>query len=162
MNSSRLSQELTRADFLRLKFDKLDEAERQLRMASVSYVPSALIRKERLYASLHPSVLDEKGRPIEYIRAKAYDNAFGEFISGNIAQAEVILKKYLDHALESQDPLRIELITDFSADGEMEYLNGSEQLGAIMLNLLVKIDNSDDLIEPLITAAKNLLKLGAA
>jgi hypothetical protein len=44
----------------------------------------------------------------------------------------------------------------------MEYLNGSEQLGAIMLNLLVKIDNSDDLIEPLITAAKNLLKLGAA
>jgi hypothetical protein len=49
-NEAQLAQELPRAAFLRLKFHKLDEAEKILRQAGVEFSVSPLAKREKYYS----------------------------------------------------------------------------------------------------------------
>src|SRR3712207_6820616 len=87
-----LERELPRADYLRIRFNTLDEAEKQLRAAGIDYTPDPVAaRRERHYALLDPSVLDERGRPLPEFQRRAYSGAVGQLMDGDVEAARVTL-----------------------------------------------------------------------
>lgn len=156
-NQQSLSAQLTRADFLRLKFNKLDEAERLLQQAAIPYVPSPLARRERHHAMLHDSVLDEQGRPLLSFRRKAYDGALGQLMDGDVAQAEATLATYLAKLRRQSSGPRAEAVADLCFDGEMELVYGTQAIGITMLQTVAAIAEGDDLLDPSIQRAQHLL-----
>jgi len=156
-NQQSLSAQLNRADFLRLKFNKLDEAERLLQQAAIPYVLSPLAKRERHHAMLHESVLDEHGRPLLSFRRKAYDGALGQLMDGDVAQAEATLAAYLGKLRRQPQGPRAEAVADLCFDGEMELVYGTQAIGITMLQTVAAIAEGDDLLDPSIQRAQHLL-----
>lgn len=161
-NQQALSEQLTCADFLRLKFDKLDEAERLLRQAAIPYVISPLAKRERHYALLHDSVLDDKGRPLLSFRRNAYDGAFGQLLDGHASQGEATLAAFLKKLKRQSAVARAEAVADLCFDGEMELALGEQVLGIAMLRAVAALSTGDDLLDPSIERARQLLAAASA
>lgn len=156
-NDAQLAQDLPRAEYLRLKFKKLDEAEKLLREAGIAFTISPLARREKYYALLHDSVLDERGRPKESFRRNAYDGAVGQFLDGNSVKAKEILSTCLRKLKRRPIEKRIEELEGMCFDGEMEYEYGQRELGRMILELIASLETSDDLLDPAILRARELL-----
>lgn len=152
-NDARLARELPRADYLRLKFHKLDEAEKLLRQAGIEFVISPLARREKYYSLLHESALDERGRPNESFRRKAYNGAVGQFLDGQPEMAKETLADFLQKAKRRQ----IEELQDLCYDGEIDYEYGDSGLGQMILELVAEIETGDDLLDPVIFRAREVL-----
>ena len=157
-NEHCLSQELSRADFLRLKFHHLDEAERILESAGVDFEKSFLARREKYYALLHDSVLDEYGRPLASFRRQACGGAFGCFFDGDHSGGMKRLKAFFGKSLKLPERERAEAVADFCYDAECEFRYGERAIGHGMLSLLAGLDSGDDLIDPCIFRARNILQ----
>lgn len=158
-NAEQLAQLLPRGEFLRLKFQKLDEAERLLKQAGVDYAPSPMLKREKLYSLLHESVLDEKGRPKEGYDRGHYNGAFGHFYDGNMEKGNAILAKCLKNILRRPQIKRAEELGDMCFDGEMELEYGNKQIALAILGLLAALPTGDDLLDPAIFRARRLLNL---
>ena len=159
-NESELSQELPRMAFLQLKFGKLDEAERLLREAGIDFSISPLARREKCYSLLHESVLDEDGRPKESFRRKAYGGAFGHFLDGQLEEGKKTLAAFLRKLKRRPMRERVEELSDFCYDGEMEFEYGDGAVGQAMLELVAALETGDDLLDPAINRAREVLGRG--
>lgn len=154
-----LEAELPRADFLRLRFHHLDEAERQLRAGGIDYTPDpAAARRERYYALLHPSVLDERGRPLESFRRAAYEGARGQIMDGDLEGARSTLAAYVRKVRRYRAERRAEALEELAFDGEMELTLGDPAAGRLMLEAVASVPEGDDLRDPAIRRAKELLQ----
>lgn len=153
-----LRKELPRAQYLRLKFQKLDEAERSLRDAGIDFTTSPVARRERYYSLLHPSVCDEKGRPSEAFRRKAYDGAYGKFMDGDVAEGRRILEAYAKKLKRKSVARRAEELADFAFDGSMEFQDGDARLGRAMLEIVAGFELGDDRLDPPILNARQALE----
>jgi hypothetical protein len=156
-NEAQLSQDLPRAAFLRLKFQMLDEAEKLLRESGIEFTVSPLARRERYYANLHESVLDENGRPLESFRREAFDGAIGHFFDGRPEQGKENLAKYLRKLQRRPEIQRAEDLGDFCFDGEIELEYGNREIGRSILELVAAMKIGDDLVDPVIFRARELL-----
>lgn len=159
-NEAQLAQELPRTDFLRLKFHMLDEAEKLLRGAGIEFSISPLAKREKYYSLLHESVLDENGRPKESFRRKAYDGAFGQFLDGHSVKAKETLTAFLRKLKRRPMAKRIEELEGMCFDGEMEFEHGERDLGRTMLELVAALETGDDLLDPAINRAREVLERG--
>jgi hypothetical protein len=156
-NEGQLSQDLPRADFLRLKFHKLDEAEKLLRGAEVEFSVSPMAKREKYYSLLHDSVLDENGRPNESFRRKAYDGAIGQFLDGEAEKARGTLTDFLRKLKRRPMDKRIEELEGLCFDGEMEFECGDREIGRTMLELVAALETGNDLLDPAIHRARDVL-----
>jgi hypothetical protein len=156
-NETGLSQDLPRADFLRLKFHKLDEAEKLLRQAGVEFSLSAVAKREKYYSLLHDSVLDENGRPTEAFRRKLYNGAIGYFLDGQPEKGKELLATYLRNLNRRPVLKRVEELDALCFDGEMELEYGNQEIGRTMLELVAALPTGDDLLDPAINRARELL-----
>jgi hypothetical protein len=159
-NDAQLAQELPRADYLRLKFHMLDEAEKLLRAAGVEFAVSPLAKREKYYSLLHESVLDERGRPKESFRRKAYNGAVGQYLDGQSATAKETLTAFLRKLKRRPMEQRVEELEGMCFDGEMEFEHGERELGQIMLELVAGLETVDDLLDPAIFRAREVLARG--
>src|SRR6185436_629905 len=125
-HESALSEELPRMQFLQLKFHKLDEAEKQLRAAGVEFAVTPAAKRERYYAALHHSVLDDKGRPNQEFVRKQYDGAIGLFLDGNVELARDKISAYLKRIRRYPLVKRAEALADVGFDAEMEFQLGDK------------------------------------
>ena len=157
-NEAELSKEMPRPAFLRLKFKHIEEAEALLRKAGIEFTISPLSKREFLYANLHPSVLDEHGRPLESFRRTAYDGAFACFMDGDVIRGKKILGSFLNKLKQHSVQKYAQELADFCFDGEMEFLYGNELIGRAMLELLAEVDVGNDLMSASIFAARKVLK----
>lgn len=157
-NEAQLAQHLSRAEYLRLKFHKLDEAEKHLQAAGIEYTPSPQARREKYYSLLHDSVLDANGRPKESFRRKAYDGAVGQYLDGHLAAAQETFKTVLRKLKRRPIAKRVEELEGMSFDGEMEFLYGERALGRMMLELIAALDTGNDLLDPAIARARDVLQ----
>ena len=156
-NEADLAARMPRADFLRLKFNKLDEAERLLRLAGIDPVISPLAKRERYYASLHDNVLDAQGRPLLSVRRGAYDGALGQALDGHLQQAATTLAGFLEKLQQQPRNTRAEILADLCFDGEMERDFGDCATGDLMLKAVAAFASDDDLLAPAMERAKALL-----
>jgi hypothetical protein len=159
-NDAQLAQDLPRADYLRLKFHMLDEAERLLRQAGIEFTASPLAKREKYYSLLHESVLDECGRPKESFRRKAYNGAVGQFLDGEPAKAKETLTALLRKLKRRPMEKRIEELEGMCFDGEMDFEYGDRELGRMMLELVTALETGDDLLDPAIFRAREVLGRG--
>lgn len=159
-NEAQLEQDLPRAAFLRLKFKKLEEAKMLLTAAGMEFSPSPLAKRERYYSLLHPDVCDDLGRPKESFRRQGYSGAFGKFLDGDIEAATELLTSYIKKVRRRPALQRAEEIGDICFDGEIEFTLGNAELGRLMLELVARMKLGDDLIDPAIFRARELLGQG--
>lgn len=160
-NDAQLSQDLPRAAYLRLKFQMLDEAEKLLRQAGVEFFVSPLAKREKYYSLLHESVLDDRGRPNESFRRKAYNGAAGQFFDGKLLEARKTLIAFLSKLNRRPIEKRIEEIEDMCFDGEMNFEYGDRELGRMMLEVIAALETGNDLLDPAICRAREVLSRGA-
>jgi hypothetical protein len=154
-----LKRELPRAEFLRLKFHKLDEAEALLIAAGVSYTPDpGAVRRERYHALLHPSVLDERGRPRPEFRRKAYNGAMGQLMDGDFDAARSTLAKYIRRVRRHPAEKQAEELEDLCFDGEMELTLGDPAVGRALLEAAASVPRWDDQVDPATDRARELLQ----
>jgi hypothetical protein len=157
-NDAALVKNLPRMDYLRLKFKKLDEAERLLKEAGINYQTSpAILKRERYFASLHEGVLDERGRPTPQFLRKMYGGAGGAASDGDAHGARQILAKELGKILRLPMIERAQELGDFCFEGEQEYALGNQLLGLIILELVSELATGDDLLDPAILRAREVL-----
>jgi hypothetical protein len=159
-HDAQLAQDLPRADYLRLKFHMLDEAEKLLRQAGIEFTVSPLAKREKYYSLLHASVLDERGRPKESFRRKAYNGAVGQFLDGEPAKAKETLTAFLRKLNRRPMEKRIEELEEMCFDGEMNFEYGDRELGRMMLELVAALEFGDDLLDPAIFRAREVLGQG--
>jgi hypothetical protein len=160
-NETQLSQDLPRMDFLRLKFHKLDEAEKLLRETGIQFSPSPLAKREKYYSLLGDSVLEERGRPKEAFLRKAYDGAMGCFMDGQPEKGKEILAKFLRKLKRRPVLVRMEELEGMCFDGEMQLEYGEQETGRAMLEMVAALETGNDLLDPAINRARELLGRGA-
>lgn len=158
LHEHELSQLLSRVDFLRLKFEKLDEAEKLLNNAGISFTKSPQARREKYYSFLHDSVLDETGRPSEAFRRKAYGGAMGLLRDGDVKNGKAKLLTYVKKALRRPIQEKIEQIQDLCYEGTLEFECGDKQAGIAILQVIADLESGDDLIDPAIFLARETLE----
>jgi hypothetical protein len=156
-NEHQLSQDLPRTAFLKLKFHKLDEAEKLLEEAGMPFTISPHAKREKHYSLLHDSVLDDKGRPTKEFRRKAYNGAFGQILDGFVDKGTKTLAAFLKKMNRLPILKRMDELNDFCFDGENEFEFGERKIGRIMLELVAKLETGNDLLDPAILRARELL-----
>jgi hypothetical protein len=102
-------------------------------------------------------VLDENGRPKESFRRKAYDGAFGCFLDGHPEKGKEILANSLRKLGRRPILKRAQALDELSFDGEMEFEYGDREIGRIMLELVASLDIGNDLLDPAILRARQVL-----
>jgi hypothetical protein len=156
-HDDQLSQELPRADFLRLKFHKLDEAEKLLRAAGIEFTVSPLAKREKYYSLLYENVLDENGRPKESFRRRAFDGAVGHYLDGDSDKAKATLAGFLRKLKRRPMEKRVEELEALCFDGEMELEYGERELGRMILEQVAALEIGNELLDPAINQARILL-----
>lgn len=158
-NEAALEVELPRAVVLRLRFKDLEEAERLLKEAGVEYTPDpSAVRRERHYASFDPSVLDERGRPREDLRRKAYGGVFGMILDGEHDKARKRLEAEIRRIRRKPVLEQMEDLADMCFSGEMEFTNGNRETGRALLEAVASVPSGDDLLDPATQRARKLLE----
>lgn len=158
-HEAELARDLPRAEFLRLKFQKVKEAEKLLQSAGIPYTedPSAA-RRERYYALLHPSVLDERGRPRPEFRRKAYNGVMGQLMDGDFDAARATLAKLIRRIRRHPAEKQAEELEDLCFDGEMELTLGDPAVGRALLEAAASVPRWDDQVDPATDRARELLQ----
>ena len=159
-NKAELEQTLPRAEFLHLKFNKTEEAERLLKTHCIEFELTDQGRREKRYALFAPEICDERGRPNEAFLRQAYDGAVGAFMDGLLAEAAERAKKFVRKLQRRSIAVRQEEFADLCFDGEMEMTLGNPELGRILLQPLAELKIIDDRIDPMIFRARALLQQG--
>jgi hypothetical protein len=152
-----LSRQLSRPAFLRLKFKKLDEAERLLAAAGI--VPRSTVGKryECYCALLVGDAMDENGRPNLAFWRSRYDGALGKLADGDRQAGTALLHRCCERASSMGLEAMHDLLTDLCFDGEMELTLGNAEVGRAMLGIVVQAGKSHELGEPLAHIARELL-----
>lgn len=157
-HEAELAEELPRADFLRLKFYKLDEAEKYLQEAGIRYrIDPVAARRERYYARLHPVALDAKGRVNEGFLRKAYNGAVGQLMDGDIEGAKTTLAAFIRRVKRYRVGRRMVELESMCFDGEMALADGGQVIGRALLEAVASVPEGNDLVDPAIHRAKELL-----
>ncbi len=159
-NEKRLKESLTRQDFLKLKFGKLQRASEILNENNISFQWTKKADYHLSISNLSDSVCDKNGYPIIEIQRNLFNGAVGDFIDGNIEIGRIKFANYLADIQKMDNMVeQSEQINDLEFDAESFIKQGNIQVGIEMLKLLVAtFDNENDLIQPAIDYAKHEIK----
>ena len=158
-NEAVLKAELPRAVLLRLRLNGLEEAEKLLKEAGVEYTPNpSAVQRERHFASFDPSLLDERGRPREDLRRKAYGGVFGMILDGEHDQARKRLETEIRKIRRKPVLEQMADLADMCFDGETEFTNGNREIGRALLEAVASVPWGDDLLDPETQRARKLLE----
>ncbi len=156
-NATELERSLPRAEFLRLKFGKVNYAAVILQQLGVSIDWSPLGRKQAAWAELHESVVDERGRPRPEIRAAGYGGAIGAYERGEIDEGTKRLRKYV-RTLGGLDELEhAHALEDIEFDAEGFIQEGLRDAGVAILRVVGSHPSGNDLFDPPIQRAREKL-----
>ena len=157
-NQQALAQHLSRPALLRLKFSKLDEAERLLAEAGIVPCSTAGKRYEMYCAQFSADVVDANGRPLPAIWRAAHGGAIGLLADGEqeagqaklLAEFRRVRKRGLQQAQE--------WLADLCFEGEMELSGGNADVGRSLLAVVVRAGSSHDLLDATAMIARELLE----
>ncbi|WCM86864.1 hypothetical protein [Acidovorax sp. NCPPB 3576] len=153
-----LREQLPRAQFLRLKFNSVDEIQKILNAAEISYQPSqSAINTEKYLMNFHPDVLDENGKIKKSHKDEMFDGAIRLFDEDKLA-AERALHKFIGYPKNINTKKSISRMEDVEGLAEVEFEYGSKELGLFLLKTLASIERQfSDADEIVIRAKQSLL-----
>lgn len=140
-NSREAERCLSRAEFLQLKFRKLEGAAEMLSRdgVNVTWHPSG--RRLAAWAKLHADAVDDLGRPRPEIRRKRYGGALAAFEEGDLDKGELLIARAIDRILGGREPgLELgELVLDIENLGDEGHPKAAKRVGELVARL-----SSDD------------------
>ncbi len=160
LNEKRFKKNLTRQDFLKLKFGKLERASEILNENNISFQWTEKADYHLSISNLSDGVCDENGYPIVEIQRKLFNGAVGDFIDGNIETGRIKFANYLEDIQQMGNMVeQSERIKELEFDAVSFIKQGNIEVGIEMLKLLVAtFDNENDLIQPTIDYVKTEIK----
>lgn len=157
-NQHVLAQHLSRPALLRLKFSKLDEAERLLAEAGIAPSSTAGKRYEMYCAQFSADVVDTNGRPLPALWRAAHGGAIGLLADGQqeAGQAKVLaeFRRVRKRGLQQAH----EWLADLCFEGEMELTSGNAEVGRSLLAVVVRAGSGQDLLDATAMSARELLE----
>lgn len=156
-NQHALAQQLSRPALLRLKFSKLDEAERLLAEAGIVPASTTGKRYEMYCAQFAAEAVDANGRPLPRYWRAAHGGAIGLLADGQheagrdklLAEFRRTRKRGLQQAHE--------WLADLCFEGEMELSAGNVEVGRSLLGVVVQAGSGHDLLDGTAMIARELL-----
>jgi hypothetical protein len=147
-NQTALQERLPRAEYLRLKFKMIDEAERLLIANGIPFAITPHAKRERYYTTFSPDVCDDKGRPNEKIKRTFYDGAFGLYMDGDTEKAAAYFIEYVKKIRRMRNRVKQdEELGGLLVDGESEFTFGDEKLGRMMLEPIADLELFSDQVD---------------
>lgn len=154
-----IKAELPRMQYLQLKFHNLDEAARILSQRGIAFQESPLAKRERYYALLHKSCLDEHGRPTEEHKRSGWGGAVGLLMDGMPDEAKKTVFAALAKVKRKRSVARAEELADILFDAQMSMEAGElGPLDELVLETVAGWQITDDLSGPHIETARRLLE----
>jgi hypothetical protein len=158
-NSKDFEKDLSRTDFLKLKFNKIDFGEQILKENNIPFTWSSKGKQQKVWANLHESVCDENGKPLLSFRRKAFSGAFGAYLDNKYELSTNKIKKHIKNILNEKDQIqRSNLLNDAEFDAEVFLDEGYNEFAFSVLQEISEIETFDDLLIPAIQYAKLRLK----
>lgn len=158
-NSKELEKDLSRTEFLKLKFDNISFAQEILKKHHISYNWTAKGKQQKAWANLHDSVCDENGKPLLSFRRKLFSGAFGFYLDNNIEETKIKVKKHIAVILKEKNTLdKADRLNDAEFDAEALIDEGFTEFGIIVLQEISKIMTDNDLLIPAVNYAKSRLE----
>lgn len=158
-NVEELQQTLSRSEFLKLKFEKLDHAEKILEQNGIAFQWTLEGKQQKVWSNLHDSVCDENGKPLLSFRRKSFSGAFGDYLDNKTELSLGKIKKHIDDILKTKDPVaKSDLLNEAEFDAEAFFDEGFEDFAIVILKQISEIATDDNLLFPAINYAKLRLK----
>ncbi|MEG0191960.1 MAG: hypothetical protein RR831_00615 [Stenotrophomonas sp.] len=156
-NQQALAQQLSRPALLRLKFSRLDEAERLLAQAGIVPRSTAGKRYEMYCAEFSADVVDANGRPLPAIWRTGHGGAIGLLADGDhgAGQAQLLAEFQRVRKRGLQDAH--EWLSDVCFEGEMELTGGNAEVGRSLLSVVAQAGSGHDLLDATAIMARELL-----
>ncbi|WP_320200623.1 hypothetical protein RMR16_024690 (plasmid) [Agrobacterium sp. rho-13.3] len=156
-NQDALREQLPRAQFLRLKFNSIDEIQRILLAAGIQYQPNIIaVKTENYLMNFHPDVLDENGKIKPSHRHTILNGAVKHFGTDNQA-AERALREFIGHPDNYNTEKSIARMEDVESLAELELKYGSEELGVFLLRNLATIKRQFSETDHVVIRAREIL-----
>ncbi|AVO29272.1 hypothetical protein [Stenotrophomonas maltophilia] len=157
-NQQALAQHLSRPALLRLKFSKLDEAERLLAEAGIVPRSTAGKRYEMYCAQFSADVVDANGRPLPAIWRAAHGGAIGLLADGEHEAGQAKLLSEFRRTRKRGLQQAHEWLADLCFEGEMELTSGNAEVGRSLLAVVVRAGSGHDLLDATAMIARELLE----
>ncbi|MGO4718152.1 hypothetical protein AB4071_03350 [Stenotrophomonas sp. 2MCAF14_2] len=156
-NQHALAQQLSRPALLRLKFSKLDEAERLLAEAGIVPASTAGKRYEMYCAQFSADAVDGKGRPLPAIWRAAHGGAIGQLADGHYEAGQATLLAEFRRARKRGLQQAHEWLGDLCFEGEIELSGGNADVGRNLLAVVVQAGSGHDLLDGVAMIARERL-----
>lgn len=156
-NQQALAQQLSRPALLRLKFSKLDEAERLLAQTGIVPRSTAGKRYEMYCAEFAADVVDANGRPLPALWRAAHGGAIGLLADGEREAGQAKLLAEFRRARKRGLQQVHEWLADLCFEGEMELTSGNAEVGRGLLAVVVQAGSGHDLLDATAMIARALL-----
>ena len=154
-NKDDLEKILSRTEFLQLKFKKVLQAETMLKKHKIEFVWTSKGKQQKAWASLHESVCDENGKPLEKFRRKLFSGAFGHYLDNQYEDCNKKIKKHLQKIMRIKDMVeRSEELGDAEYDAESFIDEGHKDFAMMVLKQISEINTYDPLLCVAIDFAK--------
>jgi len=101
--------------------------------------------------------LDAKGRVNEGFLRNAYNGAVGQLIDGDIEGAKTTLAAFIRRVKRYRVGRRMVELESMCFDGEMALADGDQVIGRALLEAVASVPEGNDLVDPAIHRAKELL-----
>lgn len=157
-NEQSLKEQFARAQFLRLKFDSIDEIIKILDESGIEYkLSNASINMEKYLMNFHPDVLDENGRIKKSHRDTMFNGAVRLFyVEKN--KAKSALHKFLGIPKRLSEGGSIEHMEDVEAFAEIELRYGDVDLGLFLLREIASIGRQYTDVDDITTRVRERLR----
>ena len=161
-NNEAIKRELTRAEYLRLKFDTVATVKKILNENNIYYTENKFVEKREWYLGLFdPSVLDDNGELTEEHRKQMrsiYNGAIVAFENGDRRAKELFYESigYPEKTYEQSD---MEELEDVFYDATAEFQYGDKATGVFLLKCLAEMNFQYSALDDMISRVREFLEL---
>ena len=154
-NQDALREQLSRAQFLRLKFQPIDEIQNILINNEISYEINPLaVKTEKYLMTFHPDVLDEYGKIKKSHKESLFNGVIKFFEEGKIDLTTKALNDFIGFPKNICKKKYISNIEDVEGFAEIELKYGDEKIGLFLLEKIAAIDRQNSDVDDSIIKAK--------
>jgi hypothetical protein len=168
LRASTAEAALTRTEFLKLKFDRLEGAEAILRARGRCPTWSLSGRRLLAWSRLADDATDERGHPIPALRGRAYGGSLAALLAGDTKSGRSKVRRWVKRLIhpaaasstaeQAEQVLEhaIDDLSELAFDAEALALEGREDAATEIATALVELVPDTDLTRPVLDVARRV------
>lgn len=136
-HAAEVESHLSRTDYLKLKFGRLEAAAEMLARERVHFNWTPAGRRLSAWAKLHVDAVDSEGRPKPEIRRRMYGGAFAAFEAGDAERGDRLMARVVQKIAKEPDAGRLlgELLLDAENFGDEGHVEAAQRIAGRVASL---------------------------